>query len=65
VLVRASAYRVGVKTSRYDVNDFGLSAAAALRSLADHVESFDQSSSASRQHFIETGRYLTRTDLEG
>ena len=62
VTVRSCAYRVGQpRPDKQDRNARLVEAARLLESLADHVEAFDQSSSASRQHFIETGRYLTHS----
>ena len=62
VTVRASVYRVGERTDRQLARAAGVDTARALDQLADHVESYDQASSASRQHYIDTGLYLTRTD---
>ncbi len=65
VAVRATIYRPGEPTpNAHDRNVAGLSAAAGLRRLADYVDSFDQAGSASRQHFIETGRYLRHDEVE-
>lgn len=62
VMVRASVYRPGVRTDRQLARAAGVDAARALDQLADHVENYDRADSASRQHYIETGRYLTRQD---
>ena len=61
VVIRSCRYRVGQPIpDRQERGAAGVEAARLLESLADHVENYDQSGSASRQHYIETGRYLTR-----
>lgn len=62
VIIRSARYRPGHPIpDRQERDAAGIEAARLLESLADHVESFDQSGSASRQHYIETGRYLSRS----
>lgn len=48
------------ETWRRDVTLRLVEAAALMRRLAARIRSFDQTSSASRQHHIDTGRYLRR-----
>lgn len=65
VIIRSARYRMGQPLpDRQERTAAGVEAARLLESLADHVESYDQAGSASRQHYIETGRYLTHTDTE-
>jgi hypothetical protein len=63
VIIRSARYRAGQPIpDRQERNAAGVEAARLLESLADHVDTYDQAGSASRQHYIETGRYLTFTD---
>lgn len=64
VEIRSFRYRIGHPIpDKAERNASGVETARLLESLADHVETFDQAGSASRQHFIETGRYLTHSDV--
>ena len=63
VIIRSARYRVGQPTpGKQERNAAGVEAARLIESLADHVDTFDQSGSASRQHYIDTGRYLTHPE---
>ena len=62
VTVRASVYRPGERTDKQLARAAGVDTARALDQLADHVENYDRAASASRQHYIDTGIYLTRQD---
>lgn len=63
VIVTSCRYRVGQPIpDRQERGAAGVEAARLLESLADHVDTYDQSGSASRQHYIETGRYLTHPE---
>lgn len=64
VEVRSFRYRVGQPIpDKQERNASGIETARLLESLADHVDTFDQAGSASRQHYIETGRYLTHPEV--
>ena len=57
VIIRSCRYRIGQPIpDRQERVAAGIEAARLLESLADHVDTFDQAGSASRQHYIETGR---------
>lgn len=63
VIVRSARYRVGQPIpDRQERNAARVEAARLLESLADHVETFDQTGSESRRHYAETGRYLTHPE---
>ena len=64
VIIRSARYRVGQPIpDKQERGAAGVEAARLLESLADHVDTFDQAGSASRQHYIETGRFLTHLDV--
>jgi hypothetical protein len=65
VVIRSARYRIGQPIpDRQERNAAGVEAARLFESLADHVDTFDQEGSASRQHYIDTGRYLTHPERE-
>lgn len=63
VLIWASVYRLNAPLPDKQLrNAAEVDTARALERLADHVENYDRVSGLSRQHYIETGQYLTRQD---
>ena len=63
-LIWASVYRIDRPLDRQLIAAARVDAANLLGRFADHVGCFDQTGSASRQHYIETGRYLNKPEVE-
>lgn len=66
IIVRSVGRHLGAQSKPVPkdiTNRIGLDAAAALTYIADFVDLYDQESSASRQHRIDTGEFALRADL--